>query len=739
MITYLICSSVFSPSQIAVCIAISCVLLALIAANVVMFVIFARRGEHRMCNRDLQSEREKLLERLNHVRSGGAVETGSYPLWEIAAKISAGGQVVPPDVAVAAVASVEEEEADESEEVGVDVLAVADMAPNTRALLGFVGEEYDLKRYYVRYSYGFEAKLRSADPETKDFYTAFLNEVASYKGISVSPSYRKLRIYKGRNTLAVMLFRGKKLCVALALDPAQFAETKYHGEDMSEIKRFEKTPMLMRFTSARKLEYTKFLFGLLAETEGVLKGDAVQTEYDLEEQNRDEMFAANIMRIIVLGEAPPLEQTEMEDDDDEEETRAEDEEEFTTTDDVTVAFDSELSAVAEETETAEETEFEDMVSESGSVVRYNRSFAARVIQASQDLKGRYGELKNYLLSYTGISSRESWRRESFSRKRKCVATLCVRGKTLCLNLLLDPTRYDGTKYKVDNLAERSKNAKLPLMYRVKSDRGAKFAKELIDDLMKELGIKRQQNYVPGDFIPAYKKTEVLIRRDLIRVVGEFNSIKQEDEQALRDGIRYDRSFAARVIQSDELLKMRYSDLKNHLLDYGCVCRNTWKRETYKQGKQSVACMCIRGRTLCLYLAANPADYQNTKYRGEAATNKSNEKYPLLYRIKSERKLNYAKQIIDAIMKELGVEKTEREQENYALPYRSTDNLIKRGMIRATYRASFGVTRENGDAANEEMAAKRGDEEQLSLNISVDQISEVAAEVASSDARDDNDK
>ena len=193
----IISASIFSPAQLTVTITLAVVLAALIAANVAVAIIFARRGAHRLSDSSLQARREELMARLDYIKAGGAVEARQYPLWEIAAGLQAGGQLVPPEVAVAAAASVDDEEEDESEPLGVEILAVADMEPGTRESLGFMGDEYDYKRYYVRYSYGFEARLRNSDAETKSFYAEFVNEISSYKGVKIKGSFRRQRVYKG--------------------------------------------------------------------------------------------------------------------------------------------------------------------------------------------------------------------------------------------------------------------------------------------------------------------------------------------------------------------------------------------------------------------------------------------------------------------------------------------------------------------------------------------------------------
>ena len=50
-----------------------------------------------------------------------------------------------------------------------------------------------------------------------------------------------------------MIFKGKTLAVALALNPQDYKNSKYKFTDLSVTKRYEKTPMLIKITSDKKL------------------------------------------------------------------------------------------------------------------------------------------------------------------------------------------------------------------------------------------------------------------------------------------------------------------------------------------------------------------------------------------------------------------------------------------------------------------------------------------------------
>ena len=147
----------------------------------------------------------------------------------------------------------------EPEPVPVAEAAEDDEDENAFALIGADG------KVLIRYDYSFRAKLIQASAEVQDWYGELSDEFLSYAKVKSAESWKQVRFYKGRIPLAIALFKGKKLCIAFALDPNDYEDTKYHGENMSDVKRFAKTPMLLRITSRRRVGYAKYLFAQLAE------------------------------------------------------------------------------------------------------------------------------------------------------------------------------------------------------------------------------------------------------------------------------------------------------------------------------------------------------------------------------------------------------------------------------------------------------------------------------------------
>ena len=175
----------------------------------------------------------------------------------------------------------------------------------------------------------------------------------------------------------------------------------------------------------------------------------------------------------------------------------------------------------EEYEDDDDDESSTFVTEGVERVRYDRSFKAKHIQMKDESKEWYSTLKNELLSYQRVKSRLSWRKETFRIGRMPLARFVIRGKTLCLLLAIEPSGLQGTKFTVDDVSAVAATADTPCLYRIKSARRAKYAKELIGIVMKELNMRKIPDYVAQDFFVPYEGTVALMEKGLTkRVVSE---------------------------------------------------------------------------------------------------------------------------------------------------------------------------------------------------------------------------
>ena len=150
-------------------------------------------------------------------------------------------------------------------------------------------------------------------------------------------------------------------------------------------------------------------------------------------------------------------------------------------------------------------------------VRYRRSYMSRLIQSDEDVKAYYTDIKNKLLSYKGVHARVSWDFESFNSGRKKLAKINVKGKTITVNLALDPKTVDA-KYYATDASGKAKLSDVPTLMKVKSGRSAKYTLELIEKMMAEEDIPA--NAVPSKetFDLEYRDNDALVEEGYIKAM-----------------------------------------------------------------------------------------------------------------------------------------------------------------------------------------------------------------------------
>lgn len=114
----------------------------------------------------------------------------------------------------------------------------------------------------AKLNYSFEAKLILADEKTKEFYKEIVTFAKSY-GVKVVRSFKRERIYLGRDLFAILVFKGKRLCACLPLDPSAYTDSNYKYQDMSAYKKYEEAPFLMKITSGLKVRHVNELLEAL--------------------------------------------------------------------------------------------------------------------------------------------------------------------------------------------------------------------------------------------------------------------------------------------------------------------------------------------------------------------------------------------------------------------------------------------------------------------------------------------
>lgn len=360
--------------------------------------------------------------------------------------------------------------------------------------------------------------------------------------------------------------------------------------------------------------------------------------------------------------------------------------------------------------------------------RYRYSFTSRLILAQNPTQDFYTEVKNYILSFKGVKSRVSWNHEAFNCGRKKCARLNVKGKTLFLYIPVNIEEADK-KYRLQDVSDSKSNKDYPALMRIRSDRGVKWAKELIDIVMANLGIEKLETPVYVDYHIPYATREEMASWDppLVKIINQDGTEvafdgKKDDEQAetseaeiaaaelLDDGseyneldgdrddddedsdgdvdtvglltdlivtYRYRYSFKARLIQADEKLQSYYGEVKNHILSYQKVRTSmAWGHETFRFGRNTLIKFKIRGKALAIYFALNPDDYVDSKYNLKDLTDEDGRpQLPLMLKVKSSRGVKWAKELINDVMAVYGAVQGEIPTVDYSLDYMTAEELM----------------------------------------------------------------
>ena len=172
------------------------------------------------------------------------------------------------------------------------------------------------------------------------------------------------------------------------------------------------------------------------------------------------------------------------------------------------------------------------------------------------------------------------------------------------------------------------------------------------------------------------------------VVSEDEIFDDEDGEARMfvDGkyrtVRYKTSFLARFIQAEEKVQDYYSVLKNALMSYDSIEQEiTWSCETFTHNGEVCAKINVIDKMLVLYLALDPDRYDKYKYHYAYTAKYKGASIPLLIKIKSEKALKYALELIVDLMDELAIKYVSMPDVDYRRSYETVPALIERGLIK----------------------------------------------------------
>ena len=124
-------------------------------------------------------------------------------------------------------------------------------------------------------------------------------------------------------------------------------------------------------------------------------------------------------------------------------------------------------------------------------------------------------------------------------------------------------------------------------------------------------------------------------------------------------------FRTRMLKADKEMKNNYNELKSEIMSYGVKSRVSNSGDTFRLHTKTYLKITIAGKSLKLYYALDPKDYEKTTLPVQDAGHKGIYKdIPLVFKVKSDLSMRRAKQLIADTMEKSGLEQGKIELHNW---------------------------------------------------------------------------
>ncbi|MDY6367468.1 MAG: hypothetical protein SPL13_03010 [Clostridia bacterium] len=319
-------------------------------------------------------------------------------------------------------------------------------------------------------------------------------------------------------------------------------------------------------------------------------------------------------------------------------------------------------------------------------------FKDKMLGAEEQVQNYYDIINNEFLSYRNVHGRVSVAGVSYRLGRELEGKITYRGKTMKLHLALKVADYDENVYHQKDYSDIKAYVEVPFTVKVKSDRGLKNALTLIAELFNKLGVVKKARYTAIDSIeqlkgiivnkPINENKEEVKKEEVKQVevkpvaerkpapkkeevkpaVVEIAATETENEVDVESG-----SFGARIPFKDKILGAEeqvqgyYDEINNEFLSYRKVHGRVSKScASYRFGRELIAKITYRGKTMKLHLALNVADFDESIYhQKDLGETRAYVEVPFTVKVKSDRGLKNAIALIAALAEQKGIEKKTR--------------------------------------------------------------------------------
>lgn len=153
----------------------------------------------------------------------------------------------------------------------------------------------------TRYRRSYTARLCQSRETVQEYYNGIKNALFRYKGVKNRVSWGLESFNQGRTHVAKIDMKPSTLYLYLALNPAELGETKYEVKDVSDKKKFETVPLLIKVRGDRKYKYALELIDRLCGEQMMLPPNKkfAETDYRLPYQTVEELVEGGQIRMLV--------------------------------------------------------------------------------------------------------------------------------------------------------------------------------------------------------------------------------------------------------------------------------------------------------------------------------------------------------------------------------------------------------------------------------------------------------
>ena len=261
------------------------------------------------------------------------------------------------------------------------------------------------------------------------------------------------------------------------------------------------------------------------------------------------------------------------------------------------------------------------------VKRKSKTFFEMLSLTTQMMQNRYTVISELIERIDGLRLRDSKKYRPYCLGNKTLIKLSVRGRILYVNLALDPKEYEDSIYLCSDESADKKYATTPTCVSLVTDLRTDHAKELLYELIKVYGLEMKK---------------------------EITEIADTDAFSHLKGKRDDRTFFEKLAVAPDYTKERFESVDEAIKSQSVLKLGAGKKvRAYKYKNCSAVKMYLRGKTLNLYLALDPKEFIDSKYKyTDASDTKKYSATPMRIKLTSNRQVKHAIELIRLLVEKL---------------------------------------------------------------------------------------